>query len=655
MGAPSEVILPTTVAPGATVDLSMALTAPAVNGSYRGYWQLKNASGGLFGIGSTGDKPFWVDIVVQGGGVTVTPVTVTPTVTPGTPAPTDYSYNFAVNGGAARWLSGAGTLPFPGTDGDPRGFALKLETFQLETGVFINQPSLLMVPQNKVDGYVQGVYPALAIQAGDRFQTTIGCQYGATACYVTYRIDYRTSSGTKTLWSFKEKFDSQSYNVNLDLSFLAGKNTEFFLLVLASGSPTGDRAVWVNPRIVHAGSGDVPPTPSTSHANWLTYTNTQFQFQFQYPPEGQVSNQQADGVYIGLPVVPGTNLVSKYLQVRAVAPASSCSGLSGGVGSTEPVTFNGIAFNRSTGESQGAGQIRQVVSYYTVKGNVCVGMDFVLHSGTLGAFPTSIVQFNFDAESAVFAEMMSTFAWLGSASTGSYAVTGVASNDGLNVHSAANADSPVVASLAYNATDVLRVGSTATTGTDIWWEVQKPGGGMGWVNSIYLTEYVPELAFCRDARVTTLLKNLGSALKSSSGTSLAALVNTKRGLDIRLAKYDAPVNFSKAAVASIFSSTTSYNWGSAPGAGDTVTGTFKDVMLPKLQEVYNSNYVWTCDDPSRTGPVVDPWPYLSINFYSVYKPATPGVELDWRNILAGIEYVGGQPYLFALVNYQWEP
>ena len=60
------------------------------------------------------------------------------------------------------------------------------------------------------------------------------------------------------------------------------------------------------------------------------------------------------------------------------------------------------------------GQIRDWTLYYTVKGNACIAMGFVLHSGNLGAFPTSVVQFNFDAESAVFAQMMSTFAFLGS-------------------------------------------------------------------------------------------------------------------------------------------------------------------------------------------------------------------------------------------------
>ena len=82
---------------------------------------------------------------------------------------------------ASLCFTGAGTLPFPGTDGDARGFAIALDGASHETGETVNAPTLLTVPQNKVDGYIQGLYPALAIQSGDRFQAQIGCQHGARA------------------------------------------------------------------------------------------------------------------------------------------------------------------------------------------------------------------------------------------------------------------------------------------------------------------------------------------------------------------------------------------------------------------------------------------------------------------------------------------
>jgi hypothetical protein len=62
MGGTVTVKLPGYVAPGDTVDVSVALTAPAVPGSYRGYWMLQNASGTLFGYSESANKAFFVDI-----------------------------------------------------------------------------------------------------------------------------------------------------------------------------------------------------------------------------------------------------------------------------------------------------------------------------------------------------------------------------------------------------------------------------------------------------------------------------------------------------------------------------------------------------------------------------------------------------------------
>ncbi|MFH2040803.1 MAG: NBR1-Ig-like domain-containing protein [Chloroflexota bacterium] len=62
MGGTVAVKLPGYVAPGETVDVSVALTSPEVPGSYRGYWMLRNASGVLFGYGESANKAFFVDI-----------------------------------------------------------------------------------------------------------------------------------------------------------------------------------------------------------------------------------------------------------------------------------------------------------------------------------------------------------------------------------------------------------------------------------------------------------------------------------------------------------------------------------------------------------------------------------------------------------------
>ncbi|HKZ84735.1 MAG TPA: PA14 domain-containing protein [Anaerolineae bacterium] len=73
MGGPAVWPLPGSTLPGATVDVSVSLVAPAAAGTYRGNWLLRDGKGVLFGIGDDGQQPFWVQVVV---GPTPTPAVV---------------------------------------------------------------------------------------------------------------------------------------------------------------------------------------------------------------------------------------------------------------------------------------------------------------------------------------------------------------------------------------------------------------------------------------------------------------------------------------------------------------------------------------------------------------------------------------------------
>lgn len=68
MGAPASQPLSATVPPGETTDVSVSLTAPASQGSYFGFFALRGPGGNTFGIGPTGDQPFYVQISVAGNG-----------------------------------------------------------------------------------------------------------------------------------------------------------------------------------------------------------------------------------------------------------------------------------------------------------------------------------------------------------------------------------------------------------------------------------------------------------------------------------------------------------------------------------------------------------------------------------------------------------
>jgi hypothetical protein len=218
---------------------------------------------------ATGDRALWGQprIVHTGSSIpTSTPITPIPTTEtpPVTPPPTTPSngtvIDFATNPCSASWKSGSGALPCPGADGDGRGFVLAVSNPKLENGVTDNAAALILFPQNTYNGYIQGTYPEIAVQAGDRFQGIVNCAYGYS-CYVTFRLDYQIGSGSvSTFWSWKEKNEGQYYRVDKDLSALAGKKVKFILTILATGPATGDRALWSQPRIIR--TGYVPPTPS---------------------------------------------------------------------------------------------------------------------------------------------------------------------------------------------------------------------------------------------------------------------------------------------------------------------------------------------------------------------------------------------------------
>ena len=174
------------------------------------------------------------------------------------------AYDFVANYCSATWTSGAGTLPCPGTDGAASGYVLNVASPQLENGTIDTAPGLVVAPQNVTGGYIQGVFPAYTVQAGDYFQSVVNCAYGASSCYVLFRLDYKIGSGSQqTFWHWKERNEGLFYRANLALSSLAGQSVQFILYMSdmsGLGVPSGDRAMWGGAKIVHSSTTYVPVT-----------------------------------------------------------------------------------------------------------------------------------------------------------------------------------------------------------------------------------------------------------------------------------------------------------------------------------------------------------------------------------------------------------
>jgi hypothetical protein len=415
MGGPGLSNLPQSVAPGQTTDLTISLTAPSTAGSYRGYWKFKDNNGIPFGLGWAGTKSWWVDITVAGTSVMPTPG---PTFTPG-PSPTPSAgmvYDFAANACSGTWFSGAGALPCPGTDSDPKGFVLKVTAPTLENGTVDPRLGLVTYPQIIYNGYIQGFYPAYVVKSGDRFRSIVNCSYNQPSCYVVFRLDYQTGNNQiQTLWAFTEKYDGLYGQADVDLSSLVGQNVKFILTVLSAGSPIGDRALWVAPMIYNASGVSSGPTPQPG-ATTVAYVNTKYKFTFNVPAQGQISNQTDNSAHITLPFTPGTNLGEKYLDVLVTENATTCSspltqGYAPGSFQSQQVSINGQTFTKESGSDAGAGNIHDWTAYSILKGTTCINLSFVLHSTNPGNYSTPPPAFNSAAESSVFSVIMSSFAF----------------------------------------------------------------------------------------------------------------------------------------------------------------------------------------------------------------------------------------------------
>lgn len=97
MGASPSQPLEGIVSPNQSVDLSVSMVAPSQAGTYQGNWKLRNAAGEMFGIGPSGESPFWVRIKVMTAATETS--TPTPSPTPTTEAQASGSASMAINDG----------------------------------------------------------------------------------------------------------------------------------------------------------------------------------------------------------------------------------------------------------------------------------------------------------------------------------------------------------------------------------------------------------------------------------------------------------------------------------------------------------------------------------------------------------------------------
>lgn len=239
-----------------------------------------------------------------------------------------------------------------------------------------------------------------------------------------------------------------------------------------------------------------------------------------------------------------------------------------------------------------------------------------------------------------------------------YAVVRIPRGEKLIIRQPAGQSGTEVGMLEWNAKNIRQTGNRTLLGSSLWVEIEFGADGLGWVNSMNLTEAIPADEFCSDQRVIDLLNSLRFEIEEMDDAGLASLLNENRGLTVRLNWYSPEIRYSIEQVTELFSSLDEVEWGTMADSGLTVVGTFADIMVPKLEDVFLRAPEATCNAlkyGSTAGEINWPVELTNMKFYGVYRSSeVDGNEFDWRSWAVGIEYANGKPFIATLIHYSSE-
>jgi hypothetical protein len=162
---------------------------------------------------------------------------------------------------------------------------------------------------------------------------------------------------------------------------------------------------------------------------------------------------------------------------------------------------------------------------------------------------------------------------------------------------------------------------------------------------------------CTDPQVTALIDSFKTAVLTADGLLLSSVVSPTRGMDVVFFRDGTVVTYFPEHAKFLFETTFEVDWGLEPGSGAPKKGSFHDVVVPELVEVFNQPYTLHCNELKYGGATYEvTWPYEGGEFYSVYFPGTEANgNLDWHTWVIGVEYVSNKPLIYALMQFFWEP
>ena len=160
---------------------------------------------------------------------------------------------------------------------------------------------------------------------------------------------------------------------------------------------------------------------------------------------------------------------------------------------------------------------------------------------------------------------------------------------------------------------------------------------------------------CTDPQVTALIDSLKRSMLNADGALLGSLVSPS-GMEVRYFRDGNPITYTPYQAKFLFETTYQADWGTEPGSGLTKNGSFHDVVVPELVKVFNQPYTLHCNEIRHGGATYNvTWPYTR-DFYAIHFSGTEqNGYLDWHTWAVGVEYVNAKPYIYALMNFFWEP
>lgn len=164
------------------------------------------------------------------------------------------------------------------------------------------------------------------------------------------------------------------------------------------------------------------------------------------------------------------------------------------------------------------------------------------------------------------------------------------------------------------------------------------------------------VSICNDQQSTALIDSFKTAILNSDGSLLSSLVSPSRGMDVAFFRDGTVITYTPEHAKFLFETTFEVDWGTEPGSGAAVRGSFHDVVVPELMETFNQPYTLHCNELKLGGATYEAdWPYEG-EFYSVHFPGTAANgNMDWQTWVMGIENAGTKPHIYALMRFFWEP